>query len=150
MLFASAPPAAKGYVAMYSPLPKRRGGQGARARRAWRDANAAAPGGGVRQGFDLISAFNGGTWPAGTDPLTQGSSAGGIQTCEQGGAYAMCYSTGCLARPAFNGLPVTCYCPYYTTTGPFILPAGPGYACAGLSVGGKLKFVGSGCQFGCA
>jgi hypothetical protein len=135
---------------MYSALPRKQGGQGSRGRRIWRAANAADAAGNLRLGWDLISAFNGGTWPNWTDPETQGSSAAGTRTCEDGGVYSMCFSVGCLKQPAFNGMPYTCYCPYYKTSGPFILPAGSGYACDGLQQDGQLKFVGSGCQFGCA
>jgi hypothetical protein len=76
-------------VRMYSPLPPSLGGQGALALRVWRDANVAYKGGKsnkhhhprLRLGWDLISAYNPGTWPAWTNPTTQGSSANGARTC---------------------------------------------------------------------
>ena len=86
---------------------------------------------------------------AGTDPATQGAPAP-LGTCPNGGVYTMCFSTGCLLKEAYNGMPVTCYCPIYTTTEPFVFPNGTGFSCTGESVGGTLRYVQSGCQYGCA
>ena len=99
--------------------------------------------------FDLISTYSPTGWPNGTDPATQGAPAP-LGTCPNGGVYTMCFSTGCLLKEAYNGMPVTCYCPIYTTTEPFVFPNGTGFSCTGESVGGTLRYVQSGCQYGCA
>lgn len=110
-------------------------------------AAAARRGGGGP--FDLISAYSPTGWPDGTDPTTQGAPAP-LGTCPDGGVYTMCFSAGCLRKRAFNGMPLRCLCPIYSTAQPFLLPDGPGFSCEGQSVDGELRYVQSGCQFGCA
>lgn len=84
--------------------------------------------------FDLISTYSPTAWT--TEDTAPGSGQGfpgGAITCDHGGALAECNGAACLNRPAFNGLPVTCYCPVYTPLPgtPFFV-AGQGATCSGL------------------
>ena len=84
--------------------------------------------------FDLISTYSPTAWTASdTAPGTGQGFPGPAITCSAGGAVAECNGAACLNRPAFNGLPVTCYCPIYTPPPgtPFFV-AGLGATCSGL------------------
>ena len=114
----------------------------ARVRDAW-DANG-------RSGFDIISTFSPIGWPHTTDPLTQGgNNHQQWQNCTSGGATAVCFTAGCFKNEAYNGLPITCYCPVYVTDTWFKIPAGEGYSCSGQSVDGELAYVQNSCGPSC-
>jgi len=59
--------------------------------------------------YDLVSTFA-------VTPVLGGFS----RTCEKG-QYAQCMTAACYQREAFDGSPVTCYCPIYETSGTYIV-----------------------------
>ncbi len=96
--------------------------------------------------FDIISTFNPDAWPKNTTS-NQGQPGTGATVCDNGGAFALCYSAGCTKKAAWNGMDTTCYCPiYYPKAGQrFTLPSNaPGFSCSGQSVNGKIVYVQNG------